>query len=355
MREEQSTANGIILKGSKMVIPSTMRKAILNKIHKGHLGIEKSRRRARETVYWPGMNSDISQMIDNCTVCLQFKPLQVKEPLIPHEVPNRPWQRVGADLCTFDGKEYLVVSDYYSLYPEVVTLRHGLPDILVSDNGPQFSSSEFSDFAKDWGVSHITSSPHFPQSNGLAESAVKTVKRLLQKSKLSGQDFYKGLLAYRATPLDNGVSPAQLLMQRRLKTTLPTHPALLKTENYLEAMKKKTQKKTLYDRAARELPPLFPGDVVRVRDYTTNQWSQGSKVVQASPSGPRSYDVLMDSGAVFRRNRRDIRSSPQNSESSTNHDMAAPDRAYACWHNRDQTRIYQHRLITKQTSVQAGS
>ena len=94
----------------------------------------------------------------------------------------------------------------------------------MSDNGPQYSSYLFSQFAREYGFQHITSSPHFPQSNGEAERAVKTVKNLLKKSK----DPYIALLAYRETPLQNDYSPSELLMNRKLRTTLPVLPAVLK-------------------------------------------------------------------------------------------------------------------------------
>ena len=93
----------------------------------------------------------------------------------------------------------------------------------MSDNGPQFSSSTFSEFAGAYGFRHVTSSPRHPRSNGEAERAVQTVKNLLKKE----QDPYLALLSYRSTPLHNGYSPAQLLMGRRLRTTVPTLPRLL--------------------------------------------------------------------------------------------------------------------------------
>jgi len=123
-----------------------------------------------------------------------------------------------------NGATYLLVVDYYSRFPEVVQLRsttsqsvinalkaifarYGIPEILLSDNGPQYSSTEFSEFAANYGFVHGTSSPHYPQSNGLAERAVKTVKKLLKES----TDQCLALLSYRTTPLPwCGLSPAEL-------------------------------------------------------------------------------------------------------------------------------------------------
>ena len=95
--------------------------------------------------------------------------------------------------------------------------RHGFPETLISDNGPQFASAEFAAFATKHKIHHVTSSPLYPQANGMAERAVQTVKRLLRSS-----DPYDALLAYRTTPLENGYSPAELLFSRRWRTSVST-------------------------------------------------------------------------------------------------------------------------------------
>ena len=109
--------------------------------------------------------------------------------------------------------------------------RHGICDTMVSDNGPQYRSEEFRRFSKDWDFTHVTSSLHYPSSNHLAETAVKTVKKLIMKCIDTHEDIYKALLAYRSTPLTCGKSPAQLLMGRRLKGTLLVSSQLLKTDH----------------------------------------------------------------------------------------------------------------------------
>ncbi|KAF7642853.1 hypothetical protein LDENG_00249640 [Lucifuga dentata] len=100
--------------------------------------------------------------------------------------------------------------------------RHGIPEVLISDNAPQFSSDTFKRFSVEWGFQHMMSSPHFPQSNGLAERGVQTVKSMLKKIHANDGDPYLALLNLRNTPLEDvGVSPAQLLMGRRLRTKIP--------------------------------------------------------------------------------------------------------------------------------------
>ena len=98
--------------------------------------------------------------------------------------------------------------------------RHGVPDKVVSENGPQFQASKFAKFADDHGFKHERSSPKYPQSNGEVERAVKTVKSLLRKP----TDPYLALMAYRSAPLHSGYSPSELLFGR---TTVPVLPANL--------------------------------------------------------------------------------------------------------------------------------
>ncbi|KAJ8266788.1 hypothetical protein GJAV_G00134700 [Gymnothorax javanicus] len=203
------------------------------------MGVTKCRERAKQTVWWPGLSNQLNDMVLKCRTCIQER-TNVKEPLMPTQMPGRPWQSLGADLFTLEGKDYLLIVDYFSRFIEITQLSptrstdvvmhvksifacHGIPQVFVTDNGPQFSGSHFQTFAADYGFKHVTSSPRFPQSNGEAECAVQTVKRLLKKS----SDPYRAFLAYRATRLQNGYSPAELLMGRRLRATVPALPTLL--------------------------------------------------------------------------------------------------------------------------------
>ena len=318
-RDQLSTADGIILNGTRVVIPRKMRKTILTKIHEGHMGIEKCRRRAREHVYWPGMNTQITDVLASCSECQKYSRSNTAEPLQPHQIPTRPWQKVGTDLFSHEGKNYLVIVDYASGYPELLKMntttsnavivamksvfsRYGVPDVVMSDNGPQYSAKEFEDFAKDWDFKHITSSPHYPQSNGMAESAVKSMKSIVKKSK----DIYKALLSDRTTPLQHGYAPATLMMGRNLKGTLPIHPSRLTTaisaEFTEDRRRQHEMQKKYYDEGKKPLKELVPGDQVRVQDEKTGNWSTTAIVKDAEPD-TRSYTVQTSNGAQYRRNR----------------------------------------------------
>ncbi|XP_077522668.1 uncharacterized protein LOC144133441 [Amblyomma americanum] len=180
--------------------------------------------------------------------------------------------------------------------------RYGIPIELCTDNGPQFSSQEFAAFAKEYDFAHVTSSPHYPQSNGLAEKGVQIVKRIMKKTQDARHDFWLGLLAYRSTLLIDGQSPGELLQGRRLRSNLPDFGGI-KT---IEVKKHRQTPK------GQPLPQLGKGDVVRLRDTT---WSQKGKVV--GEAAPRSYHVVTESRRVLRRNRRHLlHSSEQYAETS---------------------------------------
>jgi hypothetical protein len=211
MKSDLTCIDGILLMNERIVIPETLQPEILVYLHSGHFGIEKTKARARTVVYWIGMNSDITEMISNCSTCMDFRSKNPREPLSPTPIPDGPWQTVGSDLFTWNNEDYLVIVDYYSKFFEVSKLentrsktvimhmksafvRHGIPFEVKSDNGPQYASKEFNDFARSWCFEHSTSSPYNPQGNGLAEKTVQTMKRILEKSRIDGKDPYISLL-----------------------------------------------------------------------------------------------------------------------------------------------------------------
>ena len=173
--------------------------------------------------------------------------------------------------------------------------RHGIPDKLITDNGPQFSSIIFKQYSKEYGFQHQTASPHYPQSNGLAEKAVQTAKNLIKKAILDKRDPYLALLEYRNTPISDTLgSPAQRLMGRRTKTLLPTsnkllQPKIIKPQTVLKELRdRKAQQKFYYDRHTVDLRPLAVGDKVMMNGK--GKWEPAT-VITISKDGPRSYIV----------------------------------------------------------------
>ena len=323
---ELTICDGLLMRGPRVVIPEVLQKEILHKLHGGHQGITRCRSRAQISVWWPGLTQQLKDFIQQCPECARdHRPN--KEPLIPSTLPDYPWQQVAADLFQLKGSEYLVIVDYFSRYPEVHKLttttsqsiinslktafaRHGIPETLRTDNGPQFSSQEFAEFAKQYDFTHTTSSPHFPASNGQAERAVQTVKHLLKNT----DDPPLALLSYRATPFPwCGRSPAELLMGRKIRTTLPQSTASLVPQwQYLAEFKAandkfKDQQKRYYDdrHCVRSLPHI-PDDT-DVWITTNGQTTPGRTIRRAD--APRSYIVQTRSGEL-RRNRSQLNVNP---------------------------------------------
>ena len=331
IQDELSSWNGFLFKGLRLLIPQGLRKEILHKIHTGHMGIVKCQKRARESVYWPGLTKDIKEMVERCETCIKFSPAQQKEKLVQHDTPSYPWQKIGADIFQIKNKNYLVIADYLSCYPEVMTLpqsmtstsvqealksvfaRHGTPEVVFTDNGSQFTSEEFANFATDWEFKHETSSPYFPQSNGLAESSVKTAKFLIMKAVDSKQDVYKALQAYRATPIMDGLSPAEILMGRKIRADLPLHPDTLVKPWMSEIITKKQEikqhQKIYHDKTAKNLAALKKDQNVRIRDSRTGRWEEEAVVVRMVDG--RSYELELLDGRRVRRNRLHIKPIPQ--------------------------------------------
>ena len=318
----------LVIKGHRIVIPLEQRGEILQQLHIGHFGIEKTKQRARDAVYWPRLNTDIESLITRCSICQEHQWAPQKEPMVNRPIPTRPFQMVAVDLFECDGKHYLSLQDYYSRYIEVERLystrasfiimqmkgimaRHGIPEQVFSDNGPQFSCAEFAQFANTWGFVHSTSSPRYPQSNGLAEKAVQTAKRIVTKAAASGRDPYIALLEYRTTPIsDCGKSPAQLLMSRRLRYILHSTPASLQPvlvnpeDIQLRFEEKQDKQNTVYDRNARTRASISVGDQILMRKKSGGYQSA---VVTEKTDAPRSYNVRTKDGAIYRRTSRHLK------------------------------------------------
>nr|XP_040567953.1 uncharacterized protein K02A2.6-like [Lepeophtheirus salmonis] len=314
-RAEMTVVGGLLMMGTRVVIPSAMKLDVLDRIHEGHQGIVKCKALARNTVWWPEFMKNIEELIENCRRC-QANRKNHPEPLMPTKLPQRPWQYIATDVYEVNGKQYIVLVDYYSRWIELATLqtttskevidrmkrvfsRFGIPDQVRSDNASYYTSKEFKLFTNEYGFRHLTSSPGHSSGNGEAERAVQTVKILLSGSK----DTYLVLLNYRATPLSNGYSPAELMMGRRLNTKVPVaacqlSPIVIPSQApYQLEENKKTAQKINFDRrhTAKPLITLQKGDEVVIPDRRQSGIVIGN-------STPRSYIIETDTGS-YRRNR----------------------------------------------------
>ncbi|XP_043470235.1 uncharacterized protein K02A2.6-like [Leptopilina heterotoma] len=185
------------------------------------------------------MNKQIEDLVSKCVTCISHQRKNTKEPMIVRDVPEGPWQELGIDLFHFKNSEWLLVIDYFSKYVEVAQLkdtssftviailkslfaRHGIPKIVNSDNGTQLNSREMKEFAKAWNFISKTSSPRYPQSNGMVEKHIGIVKNMFKKIEVESKDPWLALLEYRNTPITHELeSPNELMFNRKTRGLLP--------------------------------------------------------------------------------------------------------------------------------------
>ncbi|XP_046375000.2 uncharacterized protein K02A2.6-like [Haliotis rufescens] len=311
-RDELSISNGIICKGSLVMIPKSMYREMLEKIHLNHFGAESNIRMAREVLFWPGMRNSIHDMCSACGTCAQYGNEAPREPMKSLPIPTMSWQIISQDLFAFEKKTYLVTVCHFSDWIELDELedtlsatviartkahfsRYGIPSVCHTDNGPQFISKEYEDFAQQYHFRHTTSSPYHPQGNGKAESAVKVAKAMMKKS----DDKELAFLNYRNSPQKGHTySPAQRMMNRRTRTLLPTPNQLLQPQVvdpeivYREIRGKGISSKTQYDGSSgTEHEPIETGSYVYAKPPPNQRgkpWAYGQVI---DKDNTRSYTI----------------------------------------------------------------
>ena len=297
------------------MIPNKQWQAILKQLHEGHLGLNKCKLRAKETVYWPGLNNELENLVLNCTLCLKYSTAKCKlEPSLAlgQEIPLYPWTKLATDIFHFEGVSYLLVVDYTSCYPVVCKLasmtgqhiashfklicsEYGWPDTLVSDNGPCYTSEVFTNLMSEYNINHITSSPYYPQSNGLAEKYVQIVKNLFYKAQEEGKDLYHSLKVYHNTPLSSNLqSPMQILTSRSARSDLPMSNAARKQKG-LDCK----QLRTKYKNEQLPLHDLHLDQAVMYQDPSDKRWYPAT--ITRLCQEPRSYLITTKQGVQYRK------------------------------------------------------
>ena len=352
--------DGVLLYQDRVVVPQTLRRRVLQHLHAAHQGISTMEQRARAIVFWPGMSKDIRDTRAGCTDCNRNAPSQAAPPPLPSQPPSTPFEGVFADFFDYGGRHYLVVGDRLSGWAEVLSstagtslggsaglVRHlrtffstfGVPAELSSDGGPEFIATSTEEFLRRWGVKHRISSVSFPQSNGRAEVAVKTAKRLLMSNtgptgSLDHDRFLRAMLQLRNTPdPDCNLSPAQIVFGRPLRDSLAfvnrlekyTNPnirplwrnAWAAKENALRARFTRTTESL--KEHSRSLRPLSLGETVFLQNQSglhPTKWDRSGVVVESL--GYDQYRVKVDgSGRLTLRNRRFLRAYSQATPSIT--------------------------------------
>ena len=300
---------------------------ILEKIHSGHQGRVRSKALARQAVFWCNINSDIDNVVNKCDQCLKTRKLPDKVVLAPHDIPNRPYEKVGADILTVLGSKYHVVIDFFSKWIEICKLpnnpkstdlinhfveifsRFGFPNISFSDREPVYKSEAMTKFCRLYGISKEFSSAYHSQSNGQVERANCHVKNLIKRCNGNILKVKLCLLDYHATPLNSNLgSPHSILMNRQVRTKLPVLDQKLITssdnDNRKLLLARQENGAKYYNKNAKEVFHSFkPGDVVVYKDGKgqSDDWKQ-AKVI-AVDNKFRSCTLVNGNGNVITRNR----------------------------------------------------
>lgn len=323
-RDELAASHDLIYWGHRVVLPDGARRCMLSELHDSHPGISAMKRTARAYFWYPGLDRDIERLVQSCPQCIQCWPMPAAEVPSPWPTRNKPWYRLHMDFAgPINGYQVFVLVDAETKWIEAIPLktataettihvlqgifaRFGLPYCLVSDNGPQFSSATMSSFLQESHVKHVRTAPYYPQSNGLAERAVRTIKEGLRKNPTGTlqERLMKFLLRYRTTPLEGGKSPAELLLGFRPRTRLTaslTDKKVAENDGSGEPVQAQAKAQTRF----------LPGRRVWSRQYQSGQrWmpatvvsTTGARMVTLeTPEGPqrRHVDQLrprLDSGS----------------------------------------------------------
>lgn len=323
LRNDLLIDNDLIYFNDRLIVPSSLRKHVLTIIHETHLGVAKTVKKMKQNFYWPGMVSDVTNMSSACLICQKFAKSKTKAPLNSHDIPNKPFMKIGIDIADYRGTNYLVIVDYFSRWIEAIKItskssttiihklkevfsRFGIPKTVISDNVP-LNSQEFKHFSCEWGFEIVTSSPYYPKSNGLAEKGVGIVKNMLKKCHETKGDLQLYLLNYRNSPVANlDVSPSELLNSRLMRSRIPMREDLLKprvvpVEVYQKMIENQTQQKFQYNKTSRKCEESFSkGEPVWVQDSLHGSWEEGEVIEKLQ--APRSYLIKMKNGSIRRRN-----------------------------------------------------
>ncbi|XP_060810140.1 uncharacterized protein K02A2.6-like isoform X1 [Amyelois transitella] len=317
----------VIMWGYRVVIPEKLRSHLLKELHSTHEGIVKMKCNARSYFWWPGLDMQIENLIKSCDVCMTYRSEPPKAPIISWPRTKVPYERVHADfLGPIDNKMILLIIDSYSKWPEAFIVksldskqtverfrecfsRFGLPKVVVTDNAATFISKEFSEFLSKNGIVHETSPPFHPATNGFAENAVKTFKSALLKAlkdKSNHNTSFETLMNrylfhYRnSIHIVTGVSPSQLMFQRKLRTRLD----LLSIPNV-----------KAYDKGGKRKEAFKEGDIVYCRDYRNPNKKQFVKAMIDEVLGKRTYYCkVLNENLIWKRHLDQIISATQDYE-----------------------------------------
>ncbi|XP_057381569.1 uncharacterized protein K02A2.6-like [Daphnia carinata] len=246
IRQELTVSeNGVILRGTRICVPPSLQKQVLNQAHDGHMGMNKTKALLRTRLWFPRMDEAVAKMVQNCLPCQAATLTPPKRhPIKMSPLPDYPWQQLSLEFSSLpSGEELMILIDDYSRFPEIEivpsTASHhvipkldkllssfGIPEVIRTDNSPPFNGKEFYNFSLQLGFKHRKITPRWPEANGLVERFMKTVAKVIRTAEIECKDWrrelYRFLRNNRATPHPAlKKSPYSILMEREPRTLLP--------------------------------------------------------------------------------------------------------------------------------------
>ena len=356
VKEDLTTANGCVFRDTRVVVPASLQKKVLELAHEGHCGIVKAKQRLRECVWWPGIDKEIEHFVRSCTACAISNKSQRSlptPPLEPVKYPTKPWSVLAIDILGElhgvppQARYLIVVYDLHSKWPEVKAVpnitthavnsflselfaRWGIPERIISDNGRQFVSKDFENFCAELNIKHSKTALYHPQSNGAVERFNRVLKEGIRADKHEARPFadtLRSILAnYRSTcHATTGVTPAELMIGRRMRMPLdllslkpPKRHVHFGADLRAHVQQKQTKYKAYADDRRRAKPSnLQPGDMVRFQLQNRQSkldpvWSPPRRVV----SKPSTYTATLEDGSTWNADKlmRACSPHPQNAE-----------------------------------------
>ena len=308
--------DGILLKSYRILIPYTLWMEMLDLIHEGHQGIEKCLLCSKESLFWPGISNEIHHTVDKCGICQATSTAQRKLQSVPSEIPPHAWHTLNTNLFYWKHFNFLVLGDFFSKFLIVRKLpsstssfvckkisniftEFSKPYVIRSDNGPCYASKEFKELMELFQVQHVTSSPHFPQSNGFAEAMMQIAKKLMDCSTLQEKPWNFGLMEYRCIHLTKNIpSLLELLTGWKPRTGLPSIQwRNSTTREHCEALIKKQQMDISEELS---ISTYEPGQTVWCFDTLDKIWKP-AVILEPAPDPHSCWCRINNSNQKFRR------------------------------------------------------
>ncbi|XP_031347958.1 uncharacterized protein K02A2.6-like isoform X1 [Photinus pyralis] len=324
-KNELTIEQNCIMWGYRVIIPKKFRHQLLNELHSSHLGIVKMKSIARGYFWFPKLDEEIEKMGKSCLPCLKTMDNPQKSIPTPWNRTERPWQRIHMDFCgPINNVYYLIIIDSYSKWPEIFKMKNittemtidklrdtfcrwGIPDCVVSDNGPSLVSKKFEEFLKNNGVRHITSAPFHPATNGAAENAVRSFKKGLKAALFQNKHadlnliISRYLLTYRSSiHSTTNETPSNLMLGRKLRTVFD----ILKPN--VDRKVRENQEKQIQNCKGKEYKQFKVGDTIMARDYkdvNNKNWTE-AKIKEVI--GKKNYLCRVKDGRIWRRHQDQI-------------------------------------------------